>query len=458
MTRTSFPGGYFVDAWPDGTKAVLYQGSHIQTHLRRVSFPEGEQFGLMYLTCTPHGGFKLAGQAHDAVGVTWEWTAAAGWHKLPFATGRGAYGPSGAFVDSLPAGIQFVTPEGRAMSRVETYGPFKRLSEWVKVGDFYIGQGHDLGGVRVVGPDSLLRTLDEGHCVFIHGHELGERVTVSYVKAGEGAVVVDLTFAELRQLPLAEVVPDVIVSPAPSEPKPMNQEILPERLQEIVEALYERNLKLAHSNNDDDRRILARMIAEQACFELGDEWGWKSNHGVGISPAKDAIAKRLGPVRLNERQALLIWDLFNGSTRKPNERPLSMPEHESNQFFIPVEPVNHLAVVPFPKPLPQEPTVPTVPNPGPIVPNPGTVTVDVNPVLAPLKAEIAALKERLNDLQAQLRNLPKPEAPKELKLPRRVALRSNKNGKLLCVDIGDVAVANRDNRGSWETFDFEIVE
>jgi len=238
---------------------------------------------------------------------------------------------------------------------------------------------------------------------------------------------------------------------------------LPERVQAITEALYERNLNLAHSTNDDDRRILARMIAEQTRFELGEEWGWKSNHGVTVSPAKDAIAKRIGPLRLNERQPLLMWDLFNGTTRKPNQFPLSETEH-IEQFFIPVEPVNHLGVTPQLPPKEDLPPVGKPPVPGNL-PNSSSIVLDLGPVLAPLKAEIAALKLRIeaaNERIEELENAPSVQAPEAPKLPKRIALRSLANGKLLCVDFDKGAeglvYANREGRGSWETFEFIVVE
>jgi hypothetical protein len=42
--------------------------------------------------------------------------------------------------------------------------------------------------------------------------------------------------------------------------------------------------------------------------------------------------------------------------------------------------------------------------------------------------------------------------------PKRIALRAEKNGKLLCVDDGDQLVANREQAGAWETFTIEGIE
>ena len=184
--------------------------------------------------------------------------------------------------------------------------------------------------------------------------------------------------------------PDPEPKPKPKpEPEPPMQ--LPARAQQIVQALYERHLPLANGD-DDQRRELAKLIAEQTRFELGDAWGWKSNHGIGNAGAKDAIAKRRGPFTPNQRQLLWIFDLFNGATRKPNNPAFSVPDEESAQFFWPVDPVNHLGA-PEPDPDPE-------PEPKPNGALAGRVTVLEQAIgglgrhLAVLTARVEALEQR----------------------------------------------------------------
>jgi hypothetical protein len=134
---------------------------------------------------------------------------------------------------------------------------------------------------------------------------------------------------------------DIVTPPEDTlEPK-----ALPQDAYDVVVALYERHTDLANSSNDDDRRTLQKMICETVFARKGDGWGWKSNHGIGISPAKDAIAQLPNGAVFtpNQRQPLYIWDCFNGTTRRPNAAPImSGPESENRQFFMPVDPIDHL--------------------------------------------------------------------------------------------------------------------
>jgi hypothetical protein len=140
---------------------------------------------------------------------------------------------------------------------------------------------------------------------------------------------------------------------------------LPDRAKAIVVTLYNQNVDLARGD-DEQRRRLARKIAEQCRFELGPTWGHKSADPTR-PPSKDAIAQQQPDGRL------IGWDLFNGSTREPFPEPESMDL--TGQHFIDVSPgVNHLGPVPPPPP-----------------PNDGTT--------AALRAELAALRGELDNLK-----------------------------------------------------------
>lgn len=74
----------------------------------------------------------------------------------------------------------------------------------------------------------------------------------------------------------------------------------------------------------------------------------------------------------------------------------------------------------------------------------------------PYVSRLKALEKTVADLQAR--------QPAAVSLPKKVALRSLANGKLLCADLNlaegqQVAVyANRDDVGTWETYEFIVVE
>lgn len=144
---------------------------------------------------------------------------------------------------------------------------------------------------------------------------------------------------------------------------------LPDGVQSIVEALYLRHTALAHGH-DEQRRHLTQLIVEQTVFSFpGQGWGWKSAD-PNRPPSKDAIAKKDGA-------RLLAFDLFDGGTRKPIQRPDAIDI--TGQHFIPIIGVNHLGGV---KPDPVEPD-PVKPPPDP---------VDLSPFLARLTAVENALR------------------------------------------------------------------
>lgn len=149
-------------------------------------------------------------------------------------------------------------------------------------------------------------------------------------------------------------------APPPPPPPPPSKEdalvpfALPDDVYQILVALWERNKPLANGS-DDDRRVLQKKIAETVCARKGDRWGWKSNHSDWSSPSKDGLAM-LPPGATftpHDRQSLYIWDCFNGSSRIPNPQPImNISDGTENQYFIPVEPVDHLSDVPPPPPPP----------------------------------------------------------------------------------------------------------
>lgn len=114
----------------------------------------------------------------------------------------------------------------------------------------------------------------------------------------------------------------------------------PQKAYDDVVALYEKNKTLANGS-EDDRRQLTKMIAEQISYDLGRDWGTKSTSSSGPQ-SKDAIANRIGPGSMD------IWDWQNGTNRGVQVKAGDAPDYPNvvNQFFIQVNPFNHLAEVP----------------------------------------------------------------------------------------------------------------
>jgi hypothetical protein len=372
MTRTVIAGAWYGDYLPSGAFCATVPRSHIQTHLGIVPLPPGESFGIGYPRCTDIGGFRFAGQAHDTLNpAAWE-RIGASWRAIaPPCLGvnptiydaLGVLHSSDGSVGSQ--GYRYCTPANVLVTGDATYGPFHGLFEYTQLADdLWIGQGADDGtGVRVLQLTLdaaaravwTLRQLELGTCTFVRANRVDETVAIAFSKP-EGVHLVMTSMAELRALPIVATTPKPPpVDPVkPKEPLPVFEPIrLPDEAQAIVEALYLRHKDLAHSPEDAQRRVLTGKIAEQVRFTLGSAWGWKKSAGP---PSKDSIAKREGAV-------VHGFDLFNGTTRLPNDRPFSTDLSDTSiHTFIEMPPINHLGAVivtppPPPPPPPPSPTV-----------------------------------------------------------------------------------------------------
>jgi hypothetical protein len=238
------------------------------------------------------------------------------------------------------------------------------------------GYRYDNGG-QTFYPDAV---YGDGAIRVIFTDSHGQQAELSFSLS---AYRVDLRAPVVVTLPPA---PPIETPPAPTpdpEPVAMESKRLPDDVHAIVVALHAANLTLA-KGTDDQRRELQQKICETVCARKGPRWVWKSNHGIGIANAKDAIAEiPEGDVFTpNQRQRLYIWDLFNGGTREPNRQPVMSEAHDYEQFAVPVQPIDHLA---------------TAPSPGTPAPNPGTpaqpAPVDLAPILARIDAQAAVIAD-----------------------------------------------------------------
>jgi hypothetical protein len=122
---------------------------------------------------------------------------------------------------------------------------------------------------------------------------------------------------------------------------------------DLMRRIYER-LPHLPSGDEDARRVLIRVCGEQLCYSLGPRWGNKKRAGLSDAfRSKDAMAY------LEDDGTCSVWDTQNGWTRELIVKADSPPDYPSlptsEATFIPVEPINHLAVpVPQPVPLPPD--------------------------------------------------------------------------------------------------------
>jgi len=110
----------------------------------------------------------------------------------------------------------------------------------------------------------------------------------------------------------------------------------PSRAQDIVVTLYQQHKDLA-AGDDDQRRSLTKLMAEQIRFELGPEWGTKSA-GTG-PPAVEGFDRAA-----DERAPVSAATGRTAASREPFGT-IGCPEIPG-QIFIPVDPVNHLTQAP----------------------------------------------------------------------------------------------------------------
>lgn len=220
-----------------------------------------------------------------------------------------------------------------------------------------------LGGVRFIKPMTRGRWTCGQHSdnrLMLFEHDT-RRVLASTLRSQklariavlDGAPIVAAT-GENTFLTRSDFAPIGDESPTDPEDDTPMAKTLPQRAYDVMVGLRARNLDLAHGD-DDQRRQLTRMIAEQLAHDLGPRWGTKST-SEGAPQTKDGIAYRLDTGRID------IWDWQNGGTRDVQVRPGQAATYPNEaQHFIAVEPVDHLNAGPTPNPSPPEPPPPTPP-------------------------------------------------------------------------------------------------
>ncbi len=231
MRHIEIPGGWWVDAHPDGAYVALLPATRqVMTHLGVYETPKG-----MPLTprLTTVAGFRFAGQSWDGPGtVIYDQLSLDPWSLDP----RTPHGVGGAIYDrdghlhileprphQTSQGYRYVAPDGTLVLGDATLlrsgvSEYTDLSE-AQDGSLLVGQGHALGGI-VVWDWARLLDLRPGALFGVRGWRIGDRVAVCGWEA-TGAHIWWTTVAELRELsPLHQPSPSPSPSPdTPPEPK-----------------------------------------------------------------------------------------------------------------------------------------------------------------------------------------------------------------------------------------------
>ena len=288
---------------------------------------------------------------------------------------------STGILDLMPDGSPLLMDEYRIYQQPPWTFWKPNVRRGVRVGQWGIEGRPDSSRVIVGLPDGrtvftgLLGNADDPRVsVLPNGRIL---VGAAFTARGASLAIIDPPYP-----PAEQPTPPVPPPPMPPHPRPEPSTMrLPDAAQAIVVALYRKHLDLARGD-DDQRRQLTSKIAETVRFTLGPSWGWKSA-GSGRPPSKDAIAQQDGAI-------LWGYDLFNGATREPNDRPEA--ENITGQVFIAVPPVDHLGTsVP-----------PTIP---PTIPPTTPPSDDLRPRVAALEGGLRALSDALASLSRDVSDL-----------------------------------------------------
>jgi hypothetical protein len=222
-----FHGGFYADAWPDGTRAVLLALER-KVVTRDAMIPV--ENAPLYLCCTPARGFQFAGQSDRAPGTVH-------YHDERVTLDpRIAHGNNGCLFDLAgelhiiePAanqtsqGYRYVAPDGTLVLGDDAILR-EEISQPVDLGDgILIGQGHDVDGC-VVKIDGARRMLQGGMVYAVRAHRDGERVAVAFYDVqpdGLTAYIYHVTLSELRALPPVPNVGTTVPIPGtPPDPTP----------------------------------------------------------------------------------------------------------------------------------------------------------------------------------------------------------------------------------------------
>ena len=167
--------------------------------------------GTAWLNLGPTSGISI-GAFHPSDGTVY----------VSDITGVRIYGRDGVQVGMMPGylgsqGIRWIDPDGTVHSGDATNAD-PPLWQWTEIGDIRVGQGGPDApdeGVRLVGPDGVLRAINSDVARFIRVNAEADIFAICYLRLTDGANArIVGSRAELLAMP------PVVVAPPPPEPPP----------------------------------------------------------------------------------------------------------------------------------------------------------------------------------------------------------------------------------------------
>ena len=257
MTR--FPGALSAVALPSGEWAVVFPGSHIQSHLGPIEPPRGQSgpFDVLYLDITNAGGFKIAGQAQQEPNSpnrgTWMWENGQWRHVSTEAPGTYPvmFDAHGELHIATPEqngsqGWRYVDANGSLITGDDTLNSQRRIGlalglsdiwEYSELGGVVIGQGET--GCDVIAGGAR-RRLEDGDTHFIRVRHADGKWAVAMTKLAQGEACIGwFTLDQLAALPLVTQptapihvdpgTPPVTPPVTPQQPEPVHMPQIPDQ-------------------------------------------------------------------------------------------------------------------------------------------------------------------------------------------------------------------------------------
>jgi hypothetical protein len=233
-----FIGGMYAVCLPGIGYAVLYPGSHIESHWGRIELPG---FDVIEFDITARNGGKLAGKAqrepNDPQRGTWQWHAATrDWEHVgvnAHGTYPCIYANDGTLVLADPEhngsqGWRYVAESGELITGDDSLNPQRRIGRQLGLRDLWeyshfagvtIGQGDPPMGCHVL-IDGARRLLIDGDTFFIRVKYADGIWAIGLTRLRQrDAHTFLLTRAQLSQLPAVTPI-DVTPTPPPVTPQP----------------------------------------------------------------------------------------------------------------------------------------------------------------------------------------------------------------------------------------------
>lgn len=343
IRRLEIAGGWYGDNGLDGRYVSLVPGSRVETHVGRVPLPDG--VNVLGIAICPTGAAEFAGQDHagrgnliwrgaqwdllgDSYGVNpvlCDWQHR--WHQA-----RPEHGSQG-----LRYAEHVAKPDDRHIVTGDAtyFNPALGIWEATVYDGIYVGQG--LAGCIAIDTNRTpigRYMLLSGECRWVKFKKLGEQIAITMVSPRIATVFLWMNVADLATFP-PETVPDEpppaevcgngidddrdgqIDEGCPVDPPPVEME-MPADVYATFVAVVE---KFPHDGNDDQRRAAMEKAVATLRARHGDRWVWKTEHANLSSPSKDGLGYvPEGPIVHGQHTVMFIFDMINGTTRKPSPR------------------------------------------------------------------------------------------------------------------------------------------